>query len=287
MKPQFITALYMGLNGTNFNGNPDSLYERYTSSLKSLAKGGYSIICYTSKREFPHLQTVFSDTPNLQFVVHELSDNEHHERINAIKSVNERYTQEASWNTRCVEIMWGKFYWLLANLPMLNLDDHLYWIDAGIFHGALISNNYRGENSTGFFDFYDITQKRNLFDDIKQYSEGKIVNIQSTMISHGSDDFEKVFGFRPEYGIIGGIFGGPKSELTEYINKMVSVMQKTLDAGVLLKEEELMFKVHNSAPDLYKVFTFDSWYHNEWPLDLFDPEKDIPFADFFKVIKND
>lgn len=284
MKPQFVTAIYTGLEGTIFNGNSAGILDRYCQSLHSLAKGGYSIVCYTSKTQISALQHRFSDVPNLKLVVSELSDNPFHHDINYVKSLNDKYTTDPAWRSRCVEIMWGKFFWLQENLKHLDDSDNLFWIDAGIFHGGLITNRFRSSASVDFYDFDLITQHRNLHEDLIHHADGKIVNILSERVNHGQDDYLTVFPDRAKYGVIGGIFGGGKPQLQEYIDKMIPLMRKVLSHNVLLKEEEIMYYMHQSEPSLYTNFMFNSWYHDDWELAFFNPEIHVGFSIFFKVI---
>ncbi len=282
-KIQFVTAIYTGLEGTRLNGNTAAIYERYKQSLKSLADGGYGIVCYTSKSTIEELALYFKDNENLWFIEHELEDFPHHNLIEDIKDKTSKYTTEDSWRSRCVEIMWGKFEWIK---PLLNVGDSIFWIDAGIFHGGLISNTLRSENSKGFFDFDTITQERNLYDDLCRYAGDKIINIRSTIVNHGSDDYVEVFdGIRPEYGIVGGIFGGKTELLSEYIADFDAASIHTLHKERLLKEEEIMYFLHKQNPERFKTFEFNTWYHQDWPIELYNPEIHVSFSDFFKVIR--
>lgn len=197
--PQFVTALYLGLEDTIFNGNSFGLYDRYRQSLKSLAAGGYSIVCYVSKTQYDELKEYFSDTPNLKLELYELDTYPDHQKINTIKQSNPKYNQDPSWRSRCVEIMWGKFLWLQNNLSKLNDGESLFWIDAGIFHGGLVSNTFRSKSSKNFYDFDLITQKRNLYDDLVKFAGDKILNISSERVNHGYDDYQQVFQERPDF----------------------------------------------------------------------------------------
>ena len=283
MKAQFVTAIYTGLEGTRFNGNAGAIFQRYKDSLKSLADGGYNIVCYTSAAHIEELTEHFKDNPNLKLIVEELSENYYHHDIERVKDMHARYTTETSWRSRCVEIMWGKFHWLWEHVSELEKDEHLFWIDAGLFHGGLISNKYRSENSKNFFDFDKITQERDLYADLAKYTDDKILNVKSVIVNHGSDDYCVVYPERPQYGVIGGVFGGKRDQLLEYISGAVLSMQYVLDHDLLLKEEEIMYQLNSRQPEKFTDFMFNSWYHEEWP-DMYNPDSSISFSDFFKVL---
>lgn len=284
MKPQFVTAIYTDLEGTRFNGNTSTLYDRYKNSLKSLADGGYSIVCYTSRYHLSDLAKFFEDCPNVRLVAEELTENYYHYDIEAIKDLKPKYIQDTSWRSRCVEIMWGKFYWLWKNISELEADESLFWIDAGLFHGGLISNNFRSPDSKNFYDFDLITQKRNLHQDLCRFTEDKVLNISYSRINHGDEDFQAVYQYRPSYSVVGGIFGGKRDQLLTYLAKATLHMQFVVDHKRLMKEEEIMFHMNFREPDLYKVFTFNNWYHEDWEK-MYNPNSDTSFSDFFKVIR--
>lgn len=284
MNIKFVTAIYTNLFGTKFNGNPDAIYPRYKESLLSLVKGGYEIVCYTSSKHIEELTAFYKDYPNIKLIVSELEDHPFHSSIEKIKDKYAKYTVPRDWSSRCVEIMWGKFFWLKEVINGASDNNHVYWIDAGIFHGGLIPKKYKSVNSVGDFDFDKITQQRNLYSDLVEFSGDKILNIQSTWVNHGMEDFQHVFGYSPEYGVIGGIFGGPKDKLSDYIDGMIELMEKVLSSDRLLKEEEIMYVPNYNSPELFTNFRFNSWYHEEWD-DIFDPEVDIGMSDFFEVIR--
>lgn len=285
MSPQFVTAIYTGLEGTRFNGNSGAIYDRYQKSLLSIAKGGYSIVCYTSQAHMEALTKVYAEYPNVRLVEFELADSPFHDSIEKIKDLDSKYTTEGSWRSRCVEIMWGKFLWMQENLESLNADDSIFWIDAGIFHGGLIAGKYRSNKSANEFDFDEITQKRNLFDDLVSYSGDKLLNIRSTWVNHGKDDFEEIFRHSPEYGVIGGIIGGKKKLLESYLEDMIQIMLDVLAANKLLKEEEIMYHINCSSPEKFTDFIFNSWYHEDWA-EIYNKDRgDISVSDFFGVIR--
>lgn len=284
MKPQFITAIYTGLEGTRLNGNTAAIYDRYKHSLHSLAHGGYSIICYTSHRHIEELREFFEDTPNVNLIIEELESNYFHNEIEYIKDIHPKYITEDAWRSRCVEIMWGKFYWLWKHVSELEASDSLFWIDAGIFHGGLISNQYRSKNSKNFFDFDKITKERNLYNDLVNFSNNKIINIRSEMVNHGSDDFYTIFNERPQYGVVAGIFGGKRDVLLEYIAEMVNIMQLVIDHNLLIKEEEIMYLLNHRNPQKFADFFFRTWYNSDWNM-IYEDGIRTSFSDFFEVIR--
>jgi hypothetical protein len=287
MSTKFVTALYINLNGTNYNGVRDAIYERYRQSLRSLAKGGYDIVCYTSQHKVEELREFFADYPNVEFVVYELNTFPYHEQIVNIKSVNPQYTSCPSWVSRCVEIMWGKFFWLKEAAKAANPDDHIFWIDSGIFHDGLIHIKWLAEKAMSPFDFGKITQDVDLHAQLSKHAGDKILNIKSEQVNHGCDDYLHVFGHelgRPQYGIIGGIFGGKASKVIEYADGMIVLMDKTIEAGKLLKEEELMHRYHTTSDNnSFSEFLFDTWYHEDWSAD-YRRGGTISFSDYFTFL---
>ncbi len=291
MKPQFVTAIYTGLEGTRFNGNAQGgIYDRYKHSLRSLAAGGYSIACFTAAAHMDELTEFFKDYPNLVLYPFELKNFTGHHAIERIKDKKPKYYTEDSWRSRCVEIMWGKIYWMGQFYENMDENDSMFWIDAGLFHGGLISNTFRSENSKNFYDFDKITQERNLFEDLVNFAEDKFIAIRSQQVNHGSDDYYEMFKRRPEYGICAGLFGGKKELIRRYAEAFsVLVVTALSDAyELLLKEEEFMYFLHQDKAfeGFFKTFEFNNWYHEDWGAPLYDASQGhISFSDFFKVIR--
>lgn len=287
MDIKFVTAIYSKLHGTKFNGSADAIFERYRQSLRSIAKGGYEIICYTSDIHFEELTEFYKEYPNIKVVQESLTDFYFHDQINKIKELKPNYNTDTSWYTRCVEIMWGKFYWLLRHAGMLEENDHIFWIDAGIFHSGLIHGKWKSDKSDNFFDFDRITQERNLYEDLSNHAGDKILNIISKQVNHGSDDYISLLGTefpRPQYGIIGGIFGGRRDLILDYASKAIELMQKTIDANLLLKEEEIMHYLHFQNPEEFSTFTFGTWYHEDWDA-AYRRGESVSFSDYFTFLR--
>lgn len=283
MSVKFVTAIYSKLFGTNFNGSADAIYERYRQSLRSIAKGGYEIVCYTSEDHFDDLTEFYKDYPNLTLVKESLTEFHFHEDVNRIKKLKPQYNTDTSWYTRCVEIMWGKMYWLSRNAETMDSNDHVFWIDAGLFHSGMFTDKWKTENSDNFFDFDVITQSTDLHANLAKHAGDKILNIISKQPNHGSDDYMEVVGHefgRPQFGVIGGIFGGRRDQVIEYVADAIVLMQKTIDKDILLKEEEIMHFLYHSNPEKFSTFTFGTWYHEEW-----DPAyrrgETVSFSDYF------
>lgn len=288
MAIQLVTAIYSKIHGTNFNGSPDAIYERYRQSLRSMAKGGYNIVCYTSELHFDELTEFYSEFPNLTVVKEELTEFYYHNEINRIKALKSQYTKDTSWYTRCVEIMWGKMYWLMRHAALLTENDHIFWIDAGIFHSGMFTDKWKSEKSDNFFDFDRITQEHDLYAGLSKHAGEKILNIICKHPNHGSDDYMEVVGHdfgRPQYGVIGGIFGGRRDVVLEYTNGIIDMMPKALEKDILLKEEELMHYMHASDPDKFSIFTFGTWYHEEWDA-AYRRGETVSFSDYFEFLRN-
>ena len=287
MTVHFVTALYIGLKGTRYNGSPEALYERYKQSLRSLAKGGYGIVCYTDNAHLSELQEFYKEYPNIQIVAEELSDFYYHDAIENIKNNRTDYMTSPSWETRCVEIMWGKFYWLMRHAALAETNAPIFWIDAGIFHSGLIHEKWKTDRSDNLFDFDRITQGRDLYADLVKHANGKLLNIRCGHPNHGSDEYIQVFPEmkRPQFGIIGGIFGGERDLVLDYASDAMDAMDRTIQAKVLLKEEEIMQFLYEKNPNKFSSFEFKTWYHEDWS-DDFRRGETLSFSDYFDFLRN-
>lgn len=288
MQPKFVTAIYTHLNGTLFNGSPHAIYERYKQSLRSLAKGGYEIVCYAPDHHGMELIEFFAEFPNVEIILEELTTFPRHDLIERLKIENTQYLSDASWVTRCVEIMWGKFHWLKRHAMTASDDQPVFWIDAGIFHSGLMHDKWKSPKSDNEFDFDRITQERDLYADLVRFSKGNVLNCRSLQPNHGCDDYLEVFGHqdgRPQYGIIAGIFGGVPSKLIPYLDLCIAFTDETLNAGKLLKEEEIMHRVHFLDDSNITTFFFETWYHEDWP-DEYRRGGRISFSDYFETLRH-
>ena len=130
----FVTAVYDDLQDTELAGRHNR-GTQYAFSLAQMHSMGVPIFCYTDKTNmykfFPCLYG--HGVEHFNFINYNLKDYPLYHRIQEVKSKkSEMYRDMTAWKNRCVEIMWGKFDWIIHTAEQIGLegDKYLYWIDA-------------------------------------------------------------------------------------------------------------------------------------------------------------
>lgn len=257
----FITCLYLNLQERGYNGSPVALNRRYFDSLKTILKSGTIVYCYTDTISL-HLINNESDLlkfNNLHIIVKELEETYRFDEIQSI--LKDPYYTDTGWAGRNPSVMYGKI--LFCNEVILNNPTliNVYWIDAGLLHGGLFPVSLLDDNKENYFDYTKVINSQfvdnaNLLD--------SVLFIRSTMINHGYDNYIKLYGERPYYGIIAGFFGGKVHKFKSILSSLIEEIDNNISKKLLLKEEEIMYYIHSKSTDV-KTFTFDNWYHPDWP----------------------
>lgn len=267
MKPyvKFITAIYSDLYGTELGGRPNR-FGHYRWSLLSLLKmTDADFVCYTSDREYDSL---------VEFFYRENKINEDKLKIIKFNIKNTRYTNiinkykdvdSTKKGDRCVEIQFMKFDWI--SLEDMSYD-YYFWIDAGLSHCGLIPNKYlslSGTHNRGYYEsnLFNNTFLRNLISN----TENKF-----TIIAKENDrnfwsmtvDRSHYKNYDRSYHVIGGLFGGKKelwSEITKLFNHYVDQVME--HDKKLYFEEHIMSLMYRNHEDLFNVYKFDTWWHED------------------------
>ena len=108
MRVKIVTAYWMGLSDTKFQGVQNIRKQRYLGSLIAHCKKlGLPIICYTRNENLNEVQQIKDEhnLSNLEIKILELSDVKLHNKINEVRERN--FNKDLCG--RGPEIMWGKF----------------------------------------------------------------------------------------------------------------------------------------------------------------------------------
>jgi hypothetical protein len=277
---KFVTCNYTGLHGTRFGGrlNKDDIFKY---SLRAIAECGDPIWCTTSRKEQIYMNQYLEsqNIKNIRNVECSLISLPFFPQVDLIKDRKPEYYTSNSWLSRCVEIMWGKFYWLEDQLKnCYNDNDYLFWIDASLSSGAIIPRKYnpfhgneeyyemvrsKWDLSFEYSHRHDIIYNKNFSKKLEQYTGDKILLICNVHKSHSDTlgfEFENKLNLWP----IGGLFGGQKRILMHFINAFKHVADEVIANGYLATEETLMAVILNEHPNWFKYWSFDTWYHDDW-----------------------
>lgn len=263
MKVKFITAIYSNLNGTDFGGRP-SRAGHYRWSLLSLLKmTNADFICYTSDEEYDDLYNFFYVENNVskdQFnlVKYNLSNHYFLDLFKQYKDI-----EGARKGDRCIEIQYMKFMWYMLEDKSY---DQYYWIDAGLSHCGLIPRKYltnEGPHNRGYYE-------SPLFNNVFLGNLVKNTADKFTIIGKENDrnfwsgtvNPKHFFKYDRSYHVIGGLFGGNKNLWDLIVDYFVKyVHQVTKDDGRLYHEEDIMTLMYRNHEDMFKIYKFDTWWH--------------------------
>lgn len=280
-----VTCIYNGLSATKYGGrlNRDSFYR---DSLSTIASSGVSIYCFVSKNDLNQIKSTNLYTlTNIVWVILEINDIPFSKDIQDIKIKFPEAFFGIEWKERCVEIMWGKFYMLRRILNENKNVDCIYWIDAGLAHAGIISPKYISDNSLISGRIHDLTNAfpSILFNRITEFVDDQILGIKTTVPHHPA--IPEIYNNNPYKtmdGIVGGIFGGRRANVLTLCDFFDEKCIKILHNNQLYFEESILTGIYADRPELFKCFTFDSWYHEGWK-DIHSPEQ-INFSQFFDLM---
>jgi hypothetical protein len=77
------------------------------------------------------------------------------------------------------------------------------------------------------------------------------------------------------------LFGGRRERLAELCARFRAKVEALLSDDVLYFEESILTGILADAPELFWVFTFDTWYHEGWS--AFDPAR-VNFSNLFDLL---
>jgi hypothetical protein len=278
------TCMYNGLWGTLYGGrlNRDASYRE---SLRTIANMGVPIFCFVPPADVAAAQEHFADTRGaLRFVGLELHDVPHHADIRRIKSLHPDRYGDLPWQERCVEIMWGKFFMLERVLELAPTATHVYWIDAGLANANIISTKYIAEADLAAYRLSAVEAAfpPHLLARVGAFAGDRIVALKTTQPHNPG--IPPTYNARPyatSDGVIAGFFGGRRARVAHLCLLFRDKCDAILRDECLYFEESILTGIHADDPDLFRTFTFDTWYHEGWP--AFDPAK-VNFSNFFDVM---
>lgn len=303
-KTKLVTSYYAFHSGPPYWGqaNRDRWYKH---SLACICGMGVEIVCYTDEGDlgFNILQNLKKEQnlDNLTIKTFKLEENPYQDIV-----YKKRLASPKKWDnpellnyySRSNQIYFMKYNFLKKELEK---DINLYWIDCGLSHHGLFppssskyniepefKNFYHGENYlTNEYKiyYYDKAFNPEVLQKIVEFTENKIVHLYRTTSDDNPVEFRKEMGFLDiEYNskyAIAGFFGGDSNLMESYLNVSLNLVQKVLKTKeYLCTEQDIMTHVHTIYKEWFKLFYFDTFYHEGWGTECF-PEGSISFSDFF------
>jgi hypothetical protein len=312
MNTKIVTSYYGKHSGEPFAGKVEGRTRSYKYSLISICNTGVPVVCYTDDHNGCYDELVqFKEEKqldNLTIKKYDLTTSSYHQQILNIRTNNPDYDPE--WRIP-VLIYWMK--WVFVKMEY-EPDTYIYWIDAGLATSQLIPKRlaqYGNEEgfSTGYLDetgapdwdqeykFYQFPALYNpeFITKINNYSEDKIVLVCRDGIT--DCEFYKFYENidLPHTNImginkypIGGFFGGNTPHLLDYCDAFHNLAEHILNTPAqtyLCPDQELMGHILGDQPEWFKLFVFDTFYHEDWNVweEIYTPEL-RPFHNFFTTI---
>lgn len=265
-----VTCIYNNLHGTPYGGR--SRRDRYVRSLKVICQTGAKVFCFTSEADLPELSTTFAGIENLELLVLELGSLPFHARVQEVKRVID--TTDIFYVMRCFEVMWGKMTMLetvIRSHPELK---SVFWIDAGLSHRDVISSKYSRQEDIDR-DHSEVTFglfTPRLLHALDSRLDGKLLVIGS--LHPNNPPIPAKYNANPYadgIGLVGGLFGGEREKMLTVITSFHAKVNATLADNALYSEEGILSAVYTDHPELFKLETFETWYHEGWD-ERFNPE---------------
>jgi hypothetical protein len=264
-KVKFITSIYTNLFGTKFGGRP-SRGGHYKWSLLSLLKmTDADFLCYTSPEEYSDLEEFFYKNNNVSEDKLKLIkfDLENHYFLELFEKYKDYESSKSS--DRCIEIQYMKYIWFLSEDMTY---DYYFWIDAGLSHCGLIPNKYLAKEGIHNSQYYESSLFNNKFlENLIQGTEDKFTIIGKENDRNywsGTVDPKHFINYDRSYHIIGGLFGGKKELWKPIVDQFIYyVYQVTKEDGRLYHEEDIMTLMYRNFEDKFKIYKFDTWWHED------------------------
>ena len=291
MKTKLVTAFYTDIIGFPFFGHESfARQERYLHSLRTLNNMNNEIICYCNETQFDLLQKYCEEfnLNNVTIKISNLKDYPKTERMLEIKKSNEQFNFYH-------EVDWNKIY--LISKEYDESYDYIYWIDCGLSHRGLFTLKYNpySDKITGLsrdWENYSFTKIfcPELFPKINNWVGDKLINLANTMFSHNPNEIRKVYKNNNDYKhmSVGGILGGHNSKIKWFIQEFDIISDLCLNENHILNHEGMITNLEFENPDMFKTFSFDTWYHEDFWLTtpVFDRESiknKTHFVHFFET----
>lgn len=276
MKPTIVTCIYLNLQKSPLGGSLRYPIA-FIYSLKSIAKCGYTIYCFTSKNDIEYLKKELPEK-NIIFKISELEDSVYHEKINKAKN----NTKTRIDKLRCYELVFNKIHWVEEIYNEYSEIDSIIWVDAGLSNRNLFPKK--------FFDVYhakDFTIEhfecnlfsKELFDNINKIIEDKMYFIFTPNPQHQTNLF-KDYDIRKN--LIAGLFGFNRSNFNFFINEYETLVNEILEDNIMTMEEIIYSIIYQKNRDKFHLDEFNGWHH----IDNLIGHPSETSKPFYKILEN-
>jgi hypothetical protein len=267
MTTKIVTCIYSKLHGTNFGGRC-SRELHYKYSLLSLLKiQNAEFVLYTSPEEYEDLCSFFykqNNINNMQIKIFNLYNTKYFDKIDKIKD-----KIDIKKSQRCHEVQYNKFYWIEDEIKNDNNKyENYYWLDAGLSHSGIIPEEHRVLTNNYDKYFNSTLFNNNFLDNLIKKTEDDIYIITkcNTGIHYWSKTAPNKYynEYDSSLHVIGGIFGGKKNQMQNYISLFDEALLKLLtNEKTLFYEELIMTLLYYNNKNIFTADFFETWWHKE------------------------
>ena len=255
-----VTGLW-NINRDILEGLPARSWDHYIESFQQLLDIPQNMFIYIPK-EYEYLVWEKRKKSNTYVKTYELSDirrifKPHWDKCQEIRTSDEwiNITGKHGWLTKSPQCL---LEWynpiVMSKMPMLNdatiwnpFDtNHFMWIDAGItntvWHRHLVQGNALSKIVPYLDSFLFLSYPYQPIDEVHGFK---------------SDEMEKITEQKIEYVCRGGLFGGSKEFINEANGLYYSLLDRTLNDGLMGTEECIFTIMSYLHPDVYKRYALD------------------------------
>lgn len=249
-------------------------FDLLTETIRAIIYDKYNYVIYTDKStlEKYKINDIFN-YPNVEIKIRELNGEYYLNTLEPIRLSKNRkgeiYDRIFSVKNY-IEVIYNKLEFLVEVAQTYNTD--VCWIDAGLF-GTSCHNGWRDHLKQ------DIVHSKNFVDKIFDKIEKEdFIALKGNHILINYEIKDKIKSSFGEYPFIvpGGLFGGKKENVLEYLTNYKNKIKEIIDClGEYTSEQELMFLLlQNKKCHFYE---FDDWDDLQKGIlkimDLFDEDK--------------
>ena len=264
-------------------------FHRYQYSLLQLTELNLPITVYCSSNVEELLKSLIIDNniTNIDLIVKDLKDFKCSSKTVPIKN---KHKGKFDFY---VELGWSKIE-MLRDMLKYN-EKYIYWIDCGLSHRGLWPDKYAKypDRLTGMshdIENYQFNKvfNPNFFKNINKWVGKKLINIKNHQHFHPSEKIKEVLGNIKccDGQTIGGILGGYRPLLEEFLNEFDKRANICIEKEYLLNHEGILTHMAETEPNKYKSWKFTTWYHeNTGGMPWVTPEWLSTQTSFYKFLK--
>jgi hypothetical protein len=278
MKDTIVTAIYYHSHESRIGGRA-YMFEHYENPFKNLLSLGANILVFSHDTEIPKIKSFFekNNFNDYKIIEYDLDNYLYSDTVYDLKEKKNIIDKNglvpgASFiiNDRNIHLCLSKIEFLriaIENNYFIDSTDNYYWVDAGLFHNGIFPMSLGGrERFIKPIDdqFWPLDKNNICTPDLIQKLNNKNSNAKILFIGltkYGIPTWwNKIAYSDRKIHIVGGFFGGDKSEILKIHSQFDDLTKKILELDELTLEEDILSVI--VIENNYRYLKFDTWYHD-------------------------